>query len=88
MEDLNSIPGFEEIFNISHPEFAKMNTLTMLPTAPLGVEPPKGGNGLKIVLTLLGIGISIGIFYILIKENQRKNSKCGDDRPKRTQNLN
>lgn len=87
MEDLNSIPGFKEIFKMSHPELAKMKTAEPIPALHHGGEPPKGRNGLNILLLVLGIGLGLGIAYYLVTENRRNNAQSGDDRSNRRQNL-
>jgi hypothetical protein len=88
MEDLNSIPGFKEIFKMSHPELAKMKTAEPIPALHYGGEPLKGRNGLNILLLVVGVGLGIGIAYYFVTENRRKNAKPVDDRSKRRQNLN
>lgn len=88
MQDLNSIPGLQEMFEKSYPELAKMNAVKSPPTPNLGSEPLKVGKGPNIFLTLLGVGLGIGLIYFLVTKNQRENEKFGDDRSKKSQNLN
>jgi hypothetical protein len=74
MQDLNSIPGLQEMFEKSYPKIAKMNAAN--PATPLasGGISPQGGNGFKILLALVGIGIGIGLIYIFNKKSQEKKS--------------
>jgi hypothetical protein len=81
MEDLNSIPGFEEIFNISHPEFAKMKALNQGPAPNSGGTPPKGGNSVKFLVALGGVLVLAGFCYICYVRFQQKKTKSGIDRP-------
>jgi hypothetical protein len=75
MQDLNSIPGLQEMFEKSYPKIAKMNAAN--PATPLssGGISRQGGNGLKFFWALLGMGFVAGLIYLWYREEQEKKTK-------------